>query len=570
MICAFTVYEVALPSKPYRPPRVEQLTESSPIYSGPPNAENMLSLVTDGPRIYTTVLAKGLTEIASIDLSGTQIQVVSLPDELTPISIADISRDGSRLIVRSRRSRESEQPLWIVPTAGFSASRVGEVLAHDATWMPTGNRVLYASGNELGVVQLDTGSVTIYARLPGRAFWPRWSPDGNTLRFTLLNPVTHMSSLWELNAAKRHPQRLPFPDLKDMSLCCGSWTADSSTYVFQASNKQESNLWAVGTGPNPQLKQLTNGPLRYVSPLPARGDKTLYAVGLEQPASVQIYDQPSHRFMAAPSFLAQAIRISYSRDGKWVAWTDTSGRLWRARSSDGSARLRLTGDDLEVFMTQWSPDDQQLIMMARKPGATWQIYEVSAMTGGDSRLVLADQRNLADPGWSADGGQIVFGREADLMGKESGPHDIEILDLATHRTRTLPHSEDFFSPRWSPDGRWISALSLDQTRLLLYDVQHSSWRTLFTGSAADPVWSADSQAVYFHDFAEPNPAILRVTIDGVSKPVVDLSKLGLPMVADDFFSGVTPNGSPIIEPRIGTGNLYSIVLPPTNSRHFWH
>ncbi len=59
-------------------------------------------------------------------------------------------------------------------------------------------------------------------------------------------------------------------------------------------------------------------------------------------------------------------------------------------------------------------------MMARKPGETWQIYQVSA-TGGETRLMLADQRNLADPDWSPDGQQIVFGREADLMGKENGP-----------------------------------------------------------------------------------------------------------------------------------------------------
>jgi len=567
-LCALAIFMGAR-SGIYRPPRVEQLTQSSLIYSGPPNPENMLSLATDGPRIYTTVLGGGGPQIASFDLSGSQVQPISMPDELASVSIADISPDGSRLIVRSRSSRESEQSLWIVPTTGSSALRVGEVLAHDATWMPNAKGILYASGNQLGVVQLDTGTITVYATLTGRAFWPRWSPDGSTLRFTLLDPLTHTSSLWEMDAATRHPHQLTFSDLKGFSLCCGSWTADGSTYVFEASDARESNIWAIGTGARAQLTKLTNGPLRYMYPLAARAEKKLYAVGLEQPASVQLFDQKVHGFVAAPAFLSQAIRVTYSKDGKSVAWTDTAGRLWRARSADGSGRLRLTGDDLEVFLAHWSPGGHKLIMMARKPGETWQIYQVSA-TGGETRLVLADQRNLADPDWSPDGQQIVFGREADLMGKENGPHDIELLDLATHRTRTLPGSEGLFSPRWSPDGRWIVALSLDQTRLLLYDVQRSSWRTIFTGSAADPVWSADSQSVYFHAFAGPNPAILRVTLGGVAQPVVELSKLGLPLVANDFFSGVTPDGSPIIEPRIGSGDLYSIELPPMNTHHFWH
>ena len=148
------------------------------------------------------------------------------------------------------------------------------------------------------------------------------------------------------------------------------------------------------------------------------------------------------------------------------------------------------------------------------------------------------------------------------MGKESGPRNIQVLDLKSLQTRVLPGSENLFSPRWSPDGRWIVALSLDQTRILLYDVSGQTWRTLATGSAADPVWSPDSKAVYFHAFADPRSAILRIAvIGGAAESVADLSNLGLPKSASYFFGGITPDGAPIIEPRIGTGNLLSIRLP---------
>jgi Tol biopolymer transport system component len=146
------------------------------------------------------------------------------------------------------------------------------------------------------------------------------------------------------------------------------------------------------------------------------------------------------------------------------------------------------------------------------------------------------------------------------MGKESGPNLIQTLNLATKAIQTLPGSENLFSPRWSPDGRWIVALSLDQTRLVLYDVQQRTWRTLFTGGAADPVWSSDSKAIFFHASARPNSGIMRIPLNGPAQLIADPAKSGLP--SDNYrFSGVTPAGVPIVEPGIGTGNLYSISYP---------
>ncbi len=560
-LSAGVTWRLTRPARIFQPSRVAQLTQSSEIYDGPPNSENLLTLVTDGPRIFTSFLAGGRPEIGSVDSSGTGLEAITMPDELSSATIADISRNGSRLIVRGRRSRDSEQPLWIVPRDGSSALRVGDVLAHDATFMPDGDSLLYATGNELNVVQLKTGVSTHYATLPGRAFWLRWSPSEKQLRFTLIDPVNHLSSLWELDASTRRVRPLHLAGPLDHSLCCGSWSADGRFYVFQSGDASGSDIWAVGTGPHAPTVRLTNGPLSYISPLPSRTENAVFFVGLEPPAGTRFFDQKLRQFVPAPAFLEHARRVSYSRDGRWVAWVDVDGRLWRALSGSGSERLQLTPDNLDVFLAQWSPDQSQLVAMAREPGQTWQLYLVSA-TGGLVRKVLADQRNLADPDWSADGTRLIFGREADLMGKEGGSHNIQVLDLKTQQTQVLPGSEDLFSPRWSPDGRWIVALSLDQTRLLLYDVSSRRWRVLATGSAADPVWSPDSKAVYFHAFADPRSAILRIPVaGGIAEPVADMSNLASPKVDSYFFGGITPGGAPIIEPRVGTGNLYSIHLP---------
>jgi Tol biopolymer transport system component len=239
-------------------------------------------------------------------------------------------------------------------------------------------------------------------------------------------------------------------------------------------------------------------PVRFLSPVAARAGSRIFFMGLDQPLGMQEFNK-KEGFHPAPAFLADATRVDFSRDGAWVAWTDHDEKLWRARVNDGSDKIQLTPGYMEVFMAHWSPDSKRLAVMAREPGKVWRTYLVYA-DGGTPEPLLNEDRNAADPGWSADGQDLIFGREPDLMGKESGLHSIQIVHLATMKTETLPDSEGMFSPRWSPDGRWIIALSLNQKSLMLYDVVRERWKELARTSAADPIWSADSKSIYLHAF----------------------------------------------------------------------
>jgi Tol biopolymer transport system component/DNA-binding winged helix-turn-helix (wHTH) protein len=541
------------------PVRISQITHNGRMSPGAPAMENLPSTATDGVRIFSSVIENGRAVLSEISVADGNAFHLSVPSEIAAPSLGDLSPDGAKLLLRSHLSPESEQALWVVPVDGGSALRVANILAHDATWMPDGNGILYAAGNELFVTHLKDGSSASIAALPGRAFWLRWSPDGHLLRFTIIDPIGHTMSLWELPAGSHSPRPVLEGWSNPASDCCGTWTADGKDFVFQSAHDGSDDLWLLHGKDLSSATRLTNGPLRYEAPVAARSGHRIFFLGLDTQSALQRYSVEKKEFVSENDFLSLANRVDFSRDRQWVAWTDAEGQLWRARI-DGSQKLQLTPDSMQVFLAHWSPDGQHLALMAREPGKAWQLYTVPS-DGGSPQALLNENRNAADPGWSADGTSLVFGRIPDLMGKESGSRAIQVLDLRTHAITPLPGSEGLFSPRWSPDGRYIAAISLDQRNLMLFDVANSTWRLLAQTSVADPVWSADSTAIYIHAFMADTQPIYRVDIpSGHLQQVADLASFRAGEAADYFFCGVTPDNVPLVRARSSTGNLYSLDL----------
>jgi Tol biopolymer transport system component/DNA-binding winged helix-turn-helix (wHTH) protein len=543
------------------PYRISQITHNDSIFPGVLEMESYPVIASDGTRLYSSVLDNGQTEIASIDPLSGEMQPLTLPSEVANPLLTDISPDGSRLLVRSQPSSDSEQPIWVVPREGGSALRAGNIRAHDAVWMPDGESVLFAVGDNLNVIRLVDGTVTPFATLSGRAFRMQWSPDGKLLRYTLLDPLVHTSSLWQI-AHGGKPQPLLSGWTHPPSECCGVWTPDGEHFVFASVHGGASDLWLMPGNHTTGQTRMTNGPLQFTAPIAGRGDNLLYFVGLDSRSELQRYDAASRRFVVEQGFLSGAMRVSYSMDRQWVAWTDGSGHLWRAHALDGSQKVQLTGGDLQVFLARWAPDGQHLMAMARKPGQAWRLYLVSA-TGGLVEPALHEKRNEADPTWSPDGRQVAFGRTSDLMGREPGTKQIEVLDLATHAVTGVPGSEGLFSPRWSPDGRWIAALTLGEQRLMIYDVAAHTWQGVAGNlHGADPVWASGAvDALYIHQ-AFSNPQ----TIDRISIPddaVTRIATLTGPLVsdkADYVFVGITRDDAPLVRVRTATANIYSLAL----------
>ena len=540
------------------PPHIAAITLNGHLASDPDITERFGPLVTDGVHLFASALEGGREELSTISLPDGSIVPLPIPEEVASPSLGDISPDGSKLLLRNHLSPESEQPLWVVPTIGGSALRVGNVLAHDATFMPDGTSILFANGNELYLTHPVASKPQLYAKLPGRAFWLRWQPSGNLLRFTVIDPIRHTRSLWQLSASTQKPVRILTASTDQQTSCCGVWTSDGQTFVFQSSGSGSSDLWKLPAAATSNATRLTDGPLQFQSPVASRTGNRLYCIGLSARSELNRISKDG-KPVPVKNFLAPALRVSYSRDGHWVAWTDSAGKLWRARS-DGNEKLQLTPDGVDVFLSEWSPDGSHLAVMAREIGKAWQIYIIDA-NGGDLRRLLTEEGNAADPSWSPDAKSIVFGRVNDELGSEKADRALYILDLNSNQTRQIPGSEGLFSPRWSPDGHYIAALTLDQRQVRIFSVDSRTWSTLPLHSGAEPVWSPDSHTLYVHGRLDPTQPILRVTIpSGETQEVIRLAALDGAAAMQFVFSGITPEGDILIRLNSNTSDIYSLDL----------
>jgi WD40-like Beta Propeller Repeat len=96
-------------------------------------------------------------------------------------------------------------------------------------------------------------------------------------------------------------------------------------------------------------------------------------------------------------------------------------------------------------------------------GEGWKAQTLSS-AGGAAEDLLPKGGGGVDFNWSPDGNILIFS-----IGPEYGPTSIRILDLKTHEVSEFAGSKGFFSPRRSPDGRYLATLTQDSSTLMRYD-----------------------------------------------------------------------------------------------------
>ncbi|HVP56049.1 MAG TPA: winged helix-turn-helix domain-containing protein [Candidatus Eisenbacteria bacterium] len=192
-------------------------------------------ILTDRRRIYFTTGNENPLQYVSVN--GGEPSSIPIPLSRWAQTL-HISRDGAYLLVNELYGPRGgiQSPIWIVDVNGGAARRVGDVDARDAAFAPDGKTIVVAKGRELYLTDLQGARPVKLTEAPGYIFSPRWSPDGQRLRFTVWDGVTNTANLWELS--RGCVLRQLFPGWKKAYwVCCGEWTADGQYYLFRGAGQ---------------------------------------------------------------------------------------------------------------------------------------------------------------------------------------------------------------------------------------------------------------------------------------------------------------------------------------------
>jgi serine/threonine protein kinase/Tol biopolymer transport system component len=516
-------------------------------------------IVTDGSRLYFWETGPGVSQVSA---SGGQ--AVPLTSGLQNMFINDISPRGSELLIGIPTSPNSYlNSLWVLPLPGGSPRRLADILAQDATWSPDGSRVIYADETDLYSAKLDGSDKRKLTTVPGRIWWPRVSLDGHRIRFSVYDPHTTLSSLWEVSMDGTSAR--PFlSSLKAITSCCGNWTPDGNYFVFQANAEGRTDIWAIREGglfqksePNPT--RLTTGPLNYWAPLPSKDGRKIFVVGEQPHGELLRYDTKLGQFVPFLNGLS-AEQVRFSPDGQWAAYvTYPEGNLWRSKV-DGSERLQLSFSPIRAALPTWSPDGKKIAYVAATVGERFKIYVISA-DGGVSEEIIPQEPVQNDPAWSADGNSIIFGESPISQLGTVRTNGLHSVDLKTHVASIIPGTEGLWSPRSSPDGRYLAGLHADNQRLMLFDCKTHQITELAKGNiVAWPEWSRNSQYIHFG----LGNKLVRVRISDRKleeiKNVEDMQRL-FGFRPTGFFTnwwGLAPDDSPLVLRSAATQEIYAL------------
>lgn len=484
--------------------------------------------------------------------------------------LGDVSPDGSKLAVLSPGSvAKGPYRLSVMDLASGSfqnLDRTDDMECDDVAWAPRG-RLLIAKGGDLFLAESDGMNRRKLLSVPGRIYYARFSPDGTGLRFSVANiSATQGSdvSIWEAHAdgAGAHEILTEMSDYPER--CCGEWSPDGRYYFFRTTRNGGSRIWALAEHHSFWTKKPVPVPLTTVPPnfymgAPSEDGKKLFVTAAEPRAELARYDSRSHEFVPFLSGLS-AGDVEASRDGgmlTYVRYPELT--LWRSKA-DGSEAEQLTGPSLRASLPHWSPDGKQIAFAGSRPGRAWNIFLISSAGGPAEQLTSGPVADL-DATWSPDGSTIAYSQTR-LDGSKQIV-SLQLLDLATRRATSLPGSGGICCSGWSPDGRFLLASHANYEDVLLYEFATRKWTTLVKGLGMIGYmeWTDGGKDILFDTLEVPNPAFYRLHLSNLHlETVVRIDDI--PRYYGPFgpWTGVAPDGSPLLVRDISTDEIYSLDL----------
>ncbi len=542
----------------FQPLPVPRIVKSIQISNDNDASAKREPLLIDGSRIYFNSGEDLAPLPRQIAISGGDS--FPLVTSLKNVHIEDLSPDHSALLIGSQPVYGGGVELWVTPTLGGSPRRLGNLLCTQADmpcagWSPDGEQIVYIADNQVRIAQSDGTDLRAIATVNGSPFWPRWSPDGQKIRFSVSANKGLTVHLWEVDPHGGHLHSL-FPTLDKTSCRGGSWTADGKYFVFNSGEQ----IW-LSRERTPAFNrappvQLTTGPISSFAPSFAPGGTRLFVESFEPRMELVEYDPKSDKMNSLLSGL-NANYLEYSRDGKWIIFV-TGDLLWRS-APDGSQRHQLTPKGFAAVVPHFSPDGRSIAFCRFLQGSDSKIWLVPFDGGQPEQLTDANNGKGGDwdPAWAADGNSIIFGDTYETANLPQDRRKLHRLDLKTRTVSDLPGSDGMWSPHCSRNGRFLVGLSAPGWKPILYDFRTQRQTELSKLRASYPALSPDDQYIYFAGSGEDR-GWWRVRIrDHKLEPIRSPKNL---QVGNGRWFTVTPSDLIVSSRYISSSQIYALDL----------
>jgi Tol biopolymer transport system component len=511
-------------------------------------------MVTDGARIYFTEYRPDGQVVAEVPASGGDPVVVT--HVYKDLHIQDISLDRTELLV-TQELPSRLGPVWILPLTGGPMRRLGSIQAYSAAWSPDGEALGYAADGGVYLCDADGSNPQRIAPMSGIVSKIHWSPDGRQLCLTRID--SNEQSLWEVTGDGKDLHPLFSGERNVRNAGYGFWTPDLRYLVFTTCDSAGCTPYALRqpaglVNRRQQLTRLTSEGLYFGGLTASQDSSRFYCIGgTIGHFQIESFDLRSKQFIPYLRDV-HGVYLDFTKDGEWIAYVGERG-ICKSRD-DGSGKVDLTLPNTYVEFPRWSPDGKWIAFMGRDPGQPWKVRVISAEGGTYGPLTSTSDAEGA-PTWSPDGSRLAFGGLVDRAAGASGPSVIHIYDLKQRRLSSLPGSEGHWTARWSPDGRYVAALTSESCSLMLFDFRSGKWSKVLTvGRIWDIEWTRRGRFIYM-TAALPggDPCLFRFEVEGRR---LDLLTSFKDAISTDRSVGVAPDDSPLVYRRVSGTEIYAL------------